>query len=110
MLASIKYLYDHGIVRRDPECVAPPSIIHLLILSVVLEHSFPYQGPIVGYRYCPRWHICSPDVLSENSLVCDLQCPTFQSSELLTSAAGSLGYVAPEGLDQKGHSKPVDLW
>jgi hypothetical protein len=82
--ASIQYstcMTTDGIVRRDPECVAPPFIIHLLILGEVfgsdtwlvnrpeniLEHSFPYQRPIVGYRYCRRWRIVRPlDVLSEN--------------------------------------------
>ena len=32
------------------------------------------------------------------------------AGEQLTSLAGSLGYVAPEVLNQKGHGKPVDLW
>jgi len=31
------------------------------------------------------------------------------SAELLSSVAGSLGYVTPEVLNQGGHSKPVDL-
>ncbi|KAK2462658.1 hypothetical protein APHAL10511_005391 [Amanita phalloides] len=30
--------------------------------------------------------------------------------EQLHSVAGSLGYVAPEVLNQQGHGKPVDLW
>jgi calcium/calmodulin-dependent protein kinase I len=32
------------------------------------------------------------------------------SEQQLTSVAGSLGYVAPEVLNQKGHGRPVDLW
>jgi serine/threonine protein kinase len=32
------------------------------------------------------------------------------TGEPLISVAGSLGYVAPEVLNQKGHGKPVDLW
>ncbi|KAI0246870.1 kinase-like domain-containing protein [Lactifluus subvellereus] len=32
------------------------------------------------------------------------------SEEQLTSLAGSLGYVAPEVLNLKGHGKPVDIW
>ena len=32
------------------------------------------------------------------------------SEEQLMSLAGSLGYVAPEVLNHKGHGKPVDLW
>jgi len=31
------------------------------------------------------------------------------TGEQLTSVARSLGYVAPEGPDQKVHGKPVDL-
>lgn len=33
-----------------------------------------------------------------------------EPDELLTTAAGSLGYAAPEILMGKGHGKPVDLW
>ncbi|KAF9451476.1 Pkinase-domain-containing protein, partial [Macrolepiota fuliginosa MF-IS2] len=32
------------------------------------------------------------------------------SEELLTSMAGSFGYVAPEVLKKSGHGKPVDIW
>jgi serine/threonine protein kinase len=32
------------------------------------------------------------------------------SEQQLTSVAGSLGYLAPEVLNQKGHGRPVDLW
>jgi len=37
------------------------------------------------------------------------QTPRFHG-EPLTSIAGSLGYVAADVLNQKGHSKLVDLW
>lgn len=30
--------------------------------------------------------------------------------EVLTTMAGSFGYAAPEVMERKGHSKPVDLW
>lgn len=30
--------------------------------------------------------------------------------EVLTTMAGSFGYAAPEVMEKKGHSKPVDLW
>jgi len=32
------------------------------------------------------------------------------TGKLLTSVAASLGYVAPEVLNEKGHGKPVDFW
>ncbi|EKM77474.1 hypothetical protein AGABI1DRAFT_130175 [Agaricus bisporus var. burnettii JB137-S8] len=32
------------------------------------------------------------------------------SGELLTSMAGSFGYIAPEVLKKEGHGKPVDVW
>jgi len=32
------------------------------------------------------------------------------TGEPLTSVAGSLGYVALEVLNHKGHGKPIDLW
>lgn len=30
--------------------------------------------------------------------------------EVLTTMAGSFGYAAPEVMEKKGHSKPVDMW
>lgn len=33
-----------------------------------------------------------------------------ESNQVLTTMAGSFGYAAPEVMEKRGHSKPVDLW
>jgi len=78
------------------------------------EHSFPHQGPIIRYRYRGLWHVGHLSFLAGNTS--HTRHTPFSAKHLdstgepLTSVAGSLGYVAPEVLNNKGHGKPVDLW
>jgi len=79
------------------------------------EHSFPYhQGPIVRYGYHRLLHVRCLKILTENMSY--MHHAPFSAKYLdstgkaLTSVAGSLGYVAPEVLNEKGHGKRVDLW
>jgi len=55
-----------------------------------------HQGPIVRY----------------GRVITDFCIANYLDStgKLLTSVAGSLGYVAPEVLNEKGYGNPVDLW
>ena len=78
------------------------------------EHPFSYQGPIIRYRYRRLWHVRRLNVLARN--MSHARHTPFSAQDVdsngepLMSVAGSLGYVAPEVLNQTGHGKPVDLW
>jgi len=123
VLSGVSHLHDHGIVHWDLKHVAPPpdhspfrSSARSFDLTCGLkqtgEHSFPHQGPVNRYRYRRLWHVHHLSFLAGNtSHTCHMpfSAKTLDSTgEPLTS--GSLGYVAPEVLNQKVHDKPVDLW
>jgi len=73
-----------------------------------------HQGLIIRYRYRRLWHVGRLSSLAGNtshtSPISFSAKHLDSTGEPLTSVVGSLGYVAPEVLNHKGHGKPVDLW
>ncbi|KAF9306262.1 Calcium/calmodulin-dependent protein kinase type 1 [Mortierella antarctica] len=78
---------------------------------------------LLGVEYLHRLDIVHRDLKPENLLFADksenarLMITDFGLSKVLTgqndvlmTACGTPGYVAPEVLEQIGHGKPVDLW
>jgi len=78
------------------------------------EHCLLSQGPIVRYRFCQPWHVPCFDLLIGNISCMHVIWPCSAKhlscfGEPLISIIGRSGYVALKELNQKGHSKLVDL-
>lgn len=76
-----KYLHDHGIIDHRSSSRISSTSHHPLSSPLLFgeifrsrsdtwhlnrEHSFPYKGSIVGYRYRRLWHVHPLDFLTGN--------------------------------------------
>lgn len=86
ILSAVSYLHSKDIVHRD---LKPENILY---------RTPDERSDIVIADFGIAKHL--EDVRAEGVEV----------DEQLTTAAGSIGYAAPEILSGKGHGKPVDMW